>query len=246
MIYIITHKDFNDQLSYGENSFYAVMHVGGDTFTKNYLRDDIGDNISRKNKYFCELTGYYWLWKNAMEQADEVIGIVHYRRGFSSFLNGLMSIILRKSFVPLKKSEIDKYLEKNDFILPIKHVFSNTVYEQYSKAHVASDVDAVRNIISNIYPEYLQSFDIVFNGHTLFTGNLFVTKRDKFNKYCEWLFSILFEFEKTNNIGKYNCEYNKRVYGFLAERLLNVFLHYNSLKIKQLPAINIEKYCQNH
>lgn len=84
----------------------------GGTFTKNYLRDDIGDNISRKNKYFCELTGYYWLWKNATEQADEVIGIVHYRRGFSSFLNGLMSIILRKSFVPLKKSEIDKYLEK--------------------------------------------------------------------------------------------------------------------------------------
>ena len=247
MIYVITHKDFNDQLSFGQCDFYTVLHVGGRQFGKNYLRDDTGDNISAKNKNYCELTGYYWLWKNAKESSGDILGVVHYRRGFSGFANGVKSIALKKDYIPLKKCECEKILAKYDFICPVKHVFfKDTVYGQYAKAHDASDVDAIRKIVNAKYPEYIASFDKMFGGHKLYTGNLFITKKELFDSYCSWLFDILFEFEKGNDIEKYTREYNKRVYGFLAERLLNVFLLHNKFKIKELPAINIEKYCKNY
>lgn len=247
MIYVITHKEFNEQLSFGLDDFYKVLHVGGGAFTKNYLKDDTGDNISLKNKNYCELTGYYWLWKNAEEKKNDILGVVHYRRGFSGWANGIRPIALKKDFIPLNRSECEKILSKYDFILPVKHVFFNeTVYEQYAKAHDSADLDAVRTIISHKYPAYLTSFDQVLGGHSLYTGNLFITKKEWFDDYCAWLFDILFEFEKGNDIEKYGSDYNKRVYGFLAERLLNVFVRYHSVAVKELPAVNIEKYCKNH
>ena len=39
------------------------------------------NNISEKNPYYCELTGLYWAWKNL---DAEYIGLVHYRRYFTS------------------------------------------------------------------------------------------------------------------------------------------------------------------
>ena len=53
-------------------------------------RDDringhICDNISEKNKSYCELTAIYWAWKNIREIYPnlEYIGLNHYRRYFN-------------------------------------------------------------------------------------------------------------------------------------------------------------------
>ena len=51
--------------------FYNVI-AGSDlqegTFPEDMTADNTGDNISRKNRKYCELTVQYWAWKN--EQAD--------------------------------------------------------------------------------------------------------------------------------------------------------------------------------
>ena len=73
--------------------------------------------------------------------------------------------------------------------------------------------------------------------------NMFVMKKEIFNKYCEWLFDILEKHEKA-----YPCEdYNTREYrvsGFLAERLCGIYISWlkknKNLKIKQVQRIKIK------
>ena len=52
--------------------------------------------------------------------------------------------------------------------------------------------------------------------------------------YCEWLFNILFECEKRINILDRD-DYQKRVFGFLSERLFNVWVTKNQLKVYYAP-----------
>ena len=63
---------------------------------------------------------------------------------------------------------------------------------------------------------------------------MFVMKKDLYQKYCEWLFSILFESEKFIKIS--DNKYQKRVFGFLSERLLNIFVRH---EIKNNPNLKI-------
>jgi len=51
--------------------------------------------------------------------------------------------------------------------------------------------------------------------------------------YCEWLFKILFEVEKRTDIANYD-QYQQRLYGFLSERLLNVWIKYRQVSVTYL------------
>ena len=95
-------------------------------------------------------------------------------------------------------------------------------------------------MLKELYPEYVQDFDKVLNeksGHIL---NMFVMRYDIFSNYCQWLFSILFELEKYLNLEGYS-QYQQRVYGYLAERLLDVWLSHNKLNYKEVNYTVIEK-----
>ena len=58
---------------------------------------------------------------------------------------------------------------------------------------------------------------------------MFIMKYDEFDKYCEWLFSVLSAVEPEIPYKFYN-PYQKRVFAFMAERLLNVYVAKNKLK----------------
>ena len=69
------------------------------------------------------------------------------------------------------------------------------------------------------------------------------TKREVFNAYARWLFDILFEVEKRiQKDVETRDSYQKRVYGFLSERMMTVYIVLHpELKIKEVPLLFIEE-----
>jgi len=205
-----------------EDPVYLPVQVGAaGKYSLGYQRDDEGENISEKNPYYCELTGLYWAWKNL--QAD-YLGLVHYRRYFSKGLTG------DKKQRILNQEDIEKKLQNTDIVLPKpRHYWIETNYTQYVHAHHAEDIDLTRKIIQEKYPEYIPAFDQCMNKRSGHRFNMFVMKKDILNEYCSWLFDILFELEKQLNISAYNKN-DQRVFGFVGERLMDVWLETKQLK----------------
>jgi hypothetical protein len=70
---------------------------------------------------------------------------------------------------------------------------------------------------------------------------MFILKENDFNRFMEWWFGCLFEFEKRVDLTMYVGD-QQRVFGFIAERLLNVWFHHQNLKVKTLPIIFFQEY----
>ena len=69
--------------------------------------------------------------------------------------------------------------------------------------------------------------------------NMFIMKKDKFDAYCAWLFDILFELENRLDISTYNKN-DSRVFGFVSERLLDVWIETNDIAYKNIPYVFME------
>lgn len=228
MIYIATHKKFNVPNLNG----YCALQVGAEGEKKyGYLRDNIGNHISGKNANYCELTGLYWIWKNT---DDSYKGLVHYRRYFGR--NNLSN----------KISDICSYeyllncLKSVDIVLPYVEYFKQNAKEEILLHCCTEEIfDKLRQIIETKYPDYIETYDRYFNENKASLFNMLFCKREIFDAYCEWLFSILFVLEKQVDLAKLNT-YQQRLYGFLSERLLNVWVIKNKLVVKHLPVIHME------
>ena len=74
----------------------------------------------------------------------------------------------------------------------------------------------------------------------IFLMNMFISNRKFVDDYCTWLFDILFEVEKKINFS--DDAYQKRVFGFISERLFTLYIFHNKLKVKELPLLFIKDY----
>ena len=240
MIYVITHKIFNDDIV--DKKHYQILHVGLNDDSKSYyLRDDIGNNISSKNGSFCELTGLYWIWKNGKEKDEDITGLVHYRRYFTTNREDFLYTYFNIMPKILDYSKIVSGLKKADAILPKRVTIMRTVREFYSDLHVAEDLELTRNSIIEVSPEYLETFDKVMNEHYFYYANMIICKKKILDKYCEWLFEVMDNLEKKIDINKYKDNYQARVYGFISERLLQVWVQHQNLSIMEYPVFNTEE-----
>lgn len=232
-IYIMTHKKFK---TVKVPDIYVPLLVGAE---KNIvpsitLKDNSSkDNISYKNSNFCELTGAYWIWKNSTE---DVVGICHYRRYFCATKHFF------KKYTLLSEQKIKKILSKNDIIVPAKNNYEyndRPSKEFFAEKHDLQVWDNCKEIISRISPEYLEDFEWFEKETSGYCYNMMIMSKSLFDNYHEWLFKILFQLEKITDIQKYEG-YNVRMFGFISERLFNVWIHHKHLRVKEEYIYNPE------
>lgn len=240
-IYIMTHKQYEMPLLPG----YHTLQVGAAIHPPlPYEKDNTGDNISAKNASYCELTGLYWLYRNV---TCDSIGLCHYRRYFAGthFADPHFAADFpaqapdgSAALQPLTVPEAESLLSRYDILLPASVDLGTSVYRQFLQYHSASDLLSCRDVIAALAPDYLSAFDAVMN-QTRFNGwNMFLTHYPVFRAYCDWLFPILEETEQRIH-PENRTDYQQRIMGFLGERLLQVWLLMQPLRIYDTPCYTI-------
>ena len=228
-IVVATHKKY----WMPDDPMYLPVHVGAaGKESIGYQRDDEGENISEKNANYCELTGLYWAWKNL--QAD-YIGLAHYRRHFS---NGKRFGDKKEKVI--NTAQMEQKLKNTDVLLPTpRNYWIETNYSQYAHAHHAIDLDTTREILQEKYPQYIPAWDSSMKKTTGHRFNMFIMKKNLFDQYCEWMFDVLFELEKRLDISTYNKN-DSRVFGFVSERLLDIWIETNGIQYKDTGYVFME------
>lgn len=201
--------------------------------------DNTSDNISIKNENYCELTALYWAWKNLKDL--KYIGICHYRRYFdlsSPISWNTEPFNINNDVIPnIVLDNISILLRKYDVILPGKSYLCNSIRDSYSIGHSRYDYEILEKVITELTPDYLSSFHYVSdNTHSYCPCNMMICSKELFDEYCDWLFTILFEVERRLDINDYD-NYQKRIFGFMSERLLNVFVYHKRLKVAYRPIV---------
>lgn len=229
MIYICTHKAFPVPDLEG----YIPIRVGAaKPEIPGSCSDDTGDNIAEKNPNFCELTALYWIWKNT---DDPFKGLVHYRRYFGK---SNLSSSREKIF---RYPELEEMIGAADIILPYVEHFKQNAKEEILISCCTPEIFAeLRNVVKEETPEYLEDFDEFWSGNRSVLFNMMFSGKQVFDDYCSWLFRILFELEARIDISGFDS-YRARIFGFLSERLLTVWVRHNRLKTIHLPVIATEE-----
>lgn len=229
-IYVAAHKLYKMPT----NKIYRPIFVGAAISSRvplNYQPDNTGDNISIKNPNFNELTAIYWIWKNCHAN---VKGIVQYRRYLAvkpkRYLNGI-----------LNGNDIEQLLSQRDVIVPRKrHYYVETNYSHYIHAHHQEPLDTVRQVIVMDYPDYLADYDCQMHKTSAHMFNMMIMPTKQFDAYAKWLFSILFKVESMVDISNYDRR-EARVFGYLSELLLDVWLTHQQLSCAEVPVMYMER-----
>lgn len=207
-----------------------------------YLHDDEGENISERNRAYCELTAQYWAWKNS---GAEYCGFFHYRRFLYPDTEArrpyrLCRLPTETTLKDLGYDHFDKLVRQYDLILPMREEMFVPVREHYSQApyHHGEDLARMERVIAELYPEAVSAADVYLSGTVQYFGNIFIMRRDLFETYCTWLFPLLEEFDRRTDTTGWSPQ-EVRVDGYLAERLLGVFVqaYGGTLKTLELPRV---------
>jgi RNase H-fold protein (predicted Holliday junction resolvase) len=241
-IFIATHRDFEN---YRYNQSYKII-TSSPKMQKNYSIEviycDENSRLKSLDRAYGEMAKIYKaysLYKSG-QMSSKYVGINHYRRYFG-FLDNIPNM--------------DDIFKDYDLVLKDKYVFyyGKTLKENYCLTHICKNFEEMIDIIKELRPEYYQAALNASNMEYIFPANIFIMKKEDFIKYGDFMFQILFEFDKRHNfksdqdVEKYvKKNYNRsdvmsqtRLQGYLAERISNIFYmkNFNFERIKIMPVI---------
>ncbi|MDR1580297.1 MAG: DUF4422 domain-containing protein [Synergistaceae bacterium] len=236
------------------------MHVGKaiSKIDLGFRGDDTGDNISVKNKWFSEETGFYWLWKNSDAY---VKGIMHYRRllDLQSPNGEEKNIALEDIESPgkliealgLSAENISKIMKDASVIIRKKQYpqdwgFDGNMDEEYKICCIPEYLDYAMDIIKSGFPKIASAAEAVLTGYFGHFTNLIIMKSSLFDAMCEFKFGVLEKLEKMVDVNRPEIangwRYTSRYAAFIGERLTMFYIEHlrrQGQKIAEFPVANI-------
>lgn len=221
-MYVAAHKRYQRSL----DDCYISLQVGSEGKENlGYLCDNTGDNISWKNENYCELTGMYWMWKNVK---CDIIGLCHYRRFFV------------ENQTILRREEIEELMGQYDLVIAAgAKSQEGSARAHYVSRHEEKDLSTCGAVIRDLCPEYYPAFERTLDSNLMSLANMLIAPKAIYDEYCAWLFAILFEVEKRTDLSGYDA-YQRRIYGFLSERLIRVWLMMQAYRVGEVHVEMIE------
>lgn len=225
-IFQITHREIDEPL--WNDDLYDSVQVGNAEQFANHRDTECEGSLAEWNPIYCEQTGVYWVWKEGSKDLD-VVGICQYRR--------------RLKFVD--QAEVEEIIKNYDCILPTPLKMNCSVYQQYCVCHSSSDMELAEKIINEKFKEYSEGWDAyVRKGKVLYYSGSFVMRKEDFDAWCAFYFAFAEEFIRRKgwssvdvakskiraqmNVGSRRSprglDYQSLVLGFLAERLLTMWV----------------------
>ena len=183
-----------------------------------------GKNINHLNAFYSEMTTMFWVWQNQVR--SEYVGFCHYRRKFTHFL-------------ALDRGECQ--------IMHAQQMPS--VFRHYKDAHNYRDYDDIVDILDDFYGKGNAYSSYMMHDGLFIPFCCFIMHWEDFDKLCNFLFPILFEFDKRHGLNmeaknyrkkaeqdfpRDNADYQQRAISFLSERLISCYIinHLNAICVK--------------
>ncbi len=174
------------------------------------LKDNMGENISKRNGNYSELSSMYWIGKHG---EAEYLGLFHYRR-------------------LLELSEEDLYrLSENkvDVVLAYPAVYYPNIMAHHQYYLNEGDWNAMKQALEELEPEYAAAMPEIFREKYFYNHNILIARKEIFKNYCNWLFPIL---ERTEELsvpkGKDRAD---RYIGYLGENLTTLYFMYHKREL---------------
>lgn len=201
-----------------EKALWVGAALTNERLLDGILTDATGENISAKNRQYCELTGLYWVWKN---RRHDIAGLSHYRRHF----------VLPKDWIRVMQEQ------GIDAIVPVPTYVYPSVGDNYKERHMPEDWDFLLQYLKEKEAGVYDAAVEVFSGNLFLPGNMFVARWEVLDELCSWLFPVLDAIGANGGIKE--DAYLNRYVAFASERLVTLFFHFHRDKYKIVYADRI-------
>ena len=248
-LYIATHKDFNNSAIFNPN--YKILVDERSQLKKEYKLEIIPTNdpdniLYPKRIAYGECSKIYKIWNlyKSGNITSKYVGFFHYSKIFQ-FTNNI--------------PDLDSIFQKFDAILIKRYIFKENNRQIFKRYHLPHFLDESVEIIKEKFPEYTPYCDKYLNKKWGNYCNVFIMKKDDFIKWGELVYGVIIELDRRYNLTtdediknlmreeikksrrKMDLNYQRRLEGFIVERIGGIFYEKNFQKIYEVPVINVNK-----
>lgn len=221
------------------------------------IGDNTGDNISKDNRKYSEITVLYWVWKNYAQIGNpKYIGFMQYRRHFllnGDCLSGVYPDDYNQIYIDqipdnyahligMYRKRIEDILKHYDGIVACNDTKQSIRY--YNENHFSQDIkyyNKTLEIIDKDWPE------ISFAAHQYEKetyhswSQCFIIKKEYFFDYCTFLFDVLNKLDHffADDYKNLSIE-QQRILGYAAENMWGIYWRYladKGINFKCVPLI---------